>query len=59
MITIPGTTSRKHLRENLGAASVELTPELMGRLDALFAPQAISGNRYSAQSQSEVDTEPF
>jgi len=59
VITIPGTTSRKHLRENLGAASVALTPELMGRLDALFAPQAISGNRYSAQSQSEVDTELF
>ncbi len=59
VIPIPGTTSRAHLRENLGAAAVMLTPEVMAALDALFAPQAISGNRYGAQSQTEVDTEPF
>jgi aryl-alcohol dehydrogenase-like predicted oxidoreductase len=59
VIPIPGTTSRAHLRENLVATDVVLTPEVLARLDALFAPQAISGNRYSAQSQSEVDTEPF
>jgi aryl-alcohol dehydrogenase-like predicted oxidoreductase len=59
VIPIPGTTSRAHLRENLVATDVVLTPEVLARLDALFAPQAISGNRYGAQSQSEVDTEPF
>ena len=59
VIPIPGTTSRAHLRENLGAAAVTLEPGLVARLDALFAPQAISGNRYGAQSQTEVDTEPF
>jgi aryl-alcohol dehydrogenase-like predicted oxidoreductase len=59
VIPIPGTTSRAHLCENLGAAAVMLTPEVMAALDALFAPQAISGNRYGAQSQTEVDTEPF
>jgi len=57
VLPIPGTTSRAHLRENLGAAAVGLAPEVMGRLDALFAPQAIVGNRYGAQAQAEVDTE--
>ena len=59
VVPIPGTTSVAHLRENLGAAAVKLTTELMGRLEALFSPQAIRGGRYSAQSQSEVDTEVF
>jgi aryl-alcohol dehydrogenase-like predicted oxidoreductase len=59
VVPIPGTQSRVHLRENLGAAAVTLAPDLTSRLDALFAPQAISGSRYGAQSQSEVDTEPF
>ena len=59
VIPIPGTTSRAHLRENLGAADVTLSPESIQRLDALFEPRAISGNRYGAQSQTEVDTEPF
>ena len=59
VIPIPGTTSRAHLAENLGAAGVVLPPALAARLDALFAPEAISGNRYGAQSQVEVDTETF
>jgi aryl-alcohol dehydrogenase-like predicted oxidoreductase len=59
VVPIPGTTSRAHLRENLGAASVALPAEFVARLDALFTPQAIHGGRYSAQSQSEVDTEIY
>ena len=59
VFAIPGTTQRAHLRENLGAAEVKLSAEVLAKLDELFAPQAISGNRYSAQSQSEVDTEQF
>jgi len=59
LLVIPGTTRRAHLRENLGAERVRLSAELLARLDTLFAPQAISGNRYGAQSQGEVDTEQF
>lgn len=59
VLAIPGTTQRAHLRENLGAAEVSLSPELLAQLDVLFAPEAISGNRYGAQSQSEVDTEQY
>jgi aryl-alcohol dehydrogenase-like predicted oxidoreductase len=59
VLPIPGTTSRAHLRENLGAAAVTLAPATLAQLDALFEPRAIAGNRYGAQSQSEVDTEQF
>jgi aryl-alcohol dehydrogenase-like predicted oxidoreductase len=59
VLPIPGTTNRAHLRENLGAQAVTLSPEVLAQLDALFAPSAISGNRYGAQSQSEVDTEQY
>ena len=59
VVPIPGTTSRAHLRENLGAAALTLPAALVTRLDALFAPQAIRGGRYNAQSQSEVDTEVY
>jgi aryl-alcohol dehydrogenase-like predicted oxidoreductase len=35
MLLIPGTSSREHLRENLAAASLRLSPETRSRLDAL------------------------
>jgi pyridoxine 4-dehydrogenase len=35
VLPIPGTKSVDHLRENLGAASVQLTDEDIARLDAL------------------------
>jgi aryl-alcohol dehydrogenase-like predicted oxidoreductase len=56
---IPGTTQPQHLRDNLGAASVQLTPEVLAELQALFHPRAAQGGRYSAASQAEVDTEQF
>ncbi|KPF47989.1 aldo/keto reductase [beta proteobacterium AAP121] len=59
IVPIPGTTQPAHLQENLGAAAVTVPPALMAALDALFAPARISGARYNAQNQSEVDTEQF
>jgi len=59
VIPIPGTTNRTHLRENLGAAAVSLSTDLVARIDTLFVPARIAGNRYGAQSQTEVDTEQF
>ncbi|OGB00380.1 MAG: aldo/keto reductase [Burkholderiales bacterium RIFCSPHIGHO2_12_FULL_69_20] len=59
IVPIPGTTSLAHLEEDLGAAAVHLSPEVMARLDALFAPGAISGPRYNASNQAEIDTEDF
>jgi aryl-alcohol dehydrogenase-like predicted oxidoreductase len=59
VIPIPGTTSMSHLQENLTAADVRLSPEVMAQAEALISRQAVLGGRYSALSQSEVDTEEF
>ncbi len=59
VVPIPGTTQLAHLHENLGAARVAPAPALVARLDALLTPHAIAGARYSAASQTEVDTEEF
>lgn len=59
VIPLPGTTNLDHLRENLGAADVALSPALIAKLDALFTPEAIHGGRYNTQNQAEVDTETF
>lgn len=57
IVPIPGTTSVEHLRENLAAADVTLARDLVARVEALVNDKVVHGNRYSAQSRSEVDTE--
>ncbi|MRD48401.1 aldo/keto reductase [Caenimonas koreensis DSM 17982] len=59
IIVIPGTTSVEHLQDDVGAASVKLDATLIARLDALINEKTVKGQRYSAQSASEVDTEEF
>jgi len=59
IVPIPGTTNEAHLAEDLCAVGVHLSPAVMAGLDALFAPQTISGERYNAANQAEIDTEDF
>jgi aryl-alcohol dehydrogenase-like predicted oxidoreductase len=59
IIPIPGTTSVGHLREDLAAADVSLSPELAARVEALINQQTVHGNRYGEQARREVDTEEF
>lgn len=59
IIALPGTAKIEHLEENAGAASVKLSAELIARAEALINNQSVSGGRYNAQAQSEVDTEQF
>jgi aryl-alcohol dehydrogenase-like predicted oxidoreductase len=59
IIPIPGTTNIDHLREDLAAADVRLDPKIVQRLDDLINEKTIAGNRYSEQSNREVDTEVF
>jgi aryl-alcohol dehydrogenase-like predicted oxidoreductase len=59
IIPIPGTTSVNHLLDDLAAVDVKLDASLLARLDALINQNTVAGNRYSAQSNSEVDTEVF
>jgi aryl-alcohol dehydrogenase-like predicted oxidoreductase len=59
IIPIPGTTRVEHLREDLAAADLKLSPGLLARLDAHINQRTVHGHRYSAQARSEVDTEEF
>ncbi|TWO72611.1 aldo/keto reductase [Caenimonas sedimenti] len=59
IVPIPGTTSVEHLREDLAAADVKLSPDLLIRLEAHINQRTVTGHRYSAQARSEVDTEEF
>ena len=59
ILPIPGTSRIEHLRDNLGAAALHLSADLIQRVGALINEKTVVGSRYSAQSQSEVDTETF
>lgn len=57
ILPIPGTARVDHLLENLGADTVVLGAGHMARLERLFGPGAVSGDRYGEQARTEVDTE--
>jgi aryl-alcohol dehydrogenase-like predicted oxidoreductase len=59
IIPIPGTTRVDHLLEDIGAADVKLEAGLLQRLEALINQHTVAGNRYSEQSNREVDAEVF
>lgn len=59
IVPIPGTRSLGHLADNLGAAAITLSPTTVQRAEALINQQTVSGGRYGAQSEREVDTEVF
>jgi len=59
VVAIPGTTQIKHLEENLAADETELSVDLLRKLDALINQRTISGERYNAATQAEIDTEQF
>src|SRR5690606_38317272 len=59
IIPIPGTTRLPHLAENLGAVGVRLDAATCDQLARLFDRGLVSGERYGAATQSEIDTEQF
>jgi hypothetical protein len=59
ILPLPGTSSLAHLQDDLGAAEVTLTPEVMARLEALINDKTVTGSRYAEQGNREVDTETF
>jgi aryl-alcohol dehydrogenase-like predicted oxidoreductase len=59
IVPIIGTTSIVHLEENLAAAQVKLTPAVIEQLEALINQETVTGPRYPAGTQAEIDTEEF
>ena len=57
IVPIPGTTSLAHLEEDVAAANVTLSADVVSRLEALINPSTVSGPRYPAAIQAEIDTE--
>ena len=47
IVPIPGTTKLHRLEENLGAASVKLTPDDLGEVDSASSKIQVQGARYS------------
>ena len=56
---IPGTTSVTHLDENMGALDLDLSADVIGRVDRIVNRGTVSGPRYPDATQAEIDTETF
>jgi aryl-alcohol dehydrogenase-like predicted oxidoreductase len=54
IVPIPGTTKLHRLEENLGAASVELTPDDLREIEEAVAKITVRGDRYPAHLQQRV-----
>ncbi|GAA6184613.1 MULTISPECIES: aldo/keto reductase [Alteromonadaceae] len=59
VLPIPGTTQIAHLKENMRASKIVLTPEELIKLEKIFEPSKIAGGRYPVATQLEIDTEEF
>jgi diketogulonate reductase-like aldo/keto reductase len=54
-VPIPATTKRHRLAENLGAATLVLTPSDLREIDDAFAAISLHGDRYPDVLQRMVD----
>ena len=55
IVPIPGTTKLDRLRENAGAADVELTAGNLKEIDQALSQIEVYGNRYSDQAQKMIN----
>jgi len=55
IVSIPGTRSPEHLRENLGALDVELTPADLRALDGDFSKLTVHGGRMNEMQMRMVE----
>jgi aryl-alcohol dehydrogenase-like predicted oxidoreductase len=54
IVPIPGTTKSHRLTENIGGASIDLSPIDIKKIDYAFAQTKIQGDRYPAHLQKRV-----
>jgi aryl-alcohol dehydrogenase-like predicted oxidoreductase len=59
IVPIPGTSRPDHLGDLLAAPQLALDAATLARLEALINRHTVSGARYSAATQAEIDTEEF
>ncbi len=59
IVSIPGTTNPQHVLDNFAAKDITLSATQIEQLNQMINRHNVSGARYDAQSQSEVDTECY
>lgn len=59
IIPIPGTRTVAHLEENVAAGQLDVAPAILERASELINEQSVTGSRYPAATQAEIDTEEF
>ena len=55
IVPIPGTTKLERLEENIGAASVKLTPNDLREIDSAFSKITVQGNRLPEEHMNLID----
>ena len=55
IVPIPGSKRRRYLEENIGAATLTLSPAEVSELDSALAPERVAGPRYNERLMSLVD----
>lgn len=55
IIPIPGTKRRKYLEENIHATDIKLSKDEIEKIDKIFAPDLVAGNRYTDEGMKTVD----
>ena len=59
ILPIPGTQNIAHLDDNLASADLVIEPKILSQLNELINQETVSGLRYPAAAQADVDTERF
>jgi aryl-alcohol dehydrogenase-like predicted oxidoreductase len=54
IVPIPGTTNMDHLRENMGAVNVQLTPADIREIETAFSRIEIYGGRMNARQMAQI-----
>ena len=54
IVPIPGTTNMDHLRENIGAVNVQLTPADLREIETAFSRIEIYGGRMDARQMAQI-----
>ena len=55
IVPIPGTSNMDHLRENMGAVNVQLTPADLREIETAFSRIEIYGGRMDARQMAQID----
>lgn len=55
IVPIPGTKRLEYLAENAAAAGITLSADVIARLDALFAPGTVIGDRYPEEGMRSLN----